>query len=117
MYRAAILGCGPRAVGHAEAYAHVTSGRLVAACDLDRARLASFCDRFRIEGRYTDPTQMLAAVQPDLLQIVTTPERAEIVAQAIQVPPRAFLMEKPLACRPSAGYAILDACREAGIPL
>jgi predicted dehydrogenase len=117
MYRAAILGCGPRAVGHAEAYTHVTSGRLVAACDLDRARLASFCDRFQIPGRYTDLGEMLEAVQPDLLQVVTTPERAEIVAQTVRVPPRAILIEKPLACRPSAGYAILETCREAGIPL
>jgi len=117
MYRAAILGCGPRAVGHAEAYAHVTSGRLVAACDRDRGRLEPFCDRFQIEGRFTDLGQMLETVGPDLLHVVMTPERAEIFAQAAKVPPRAILMEKPLACRPSAGYAILHTCRRAGIPL
>ncbi len=117
MYRAAILGCGPRAVGHAEAYAHVTSGRLFAACDLDRDRLDRFCDRFQIEGRFSDLGAMLAAVEPALLHVVTTPERAEIVAQAVQFPLRAILIEKPLACRPSAGCAILEACRQAGVPL
>lgn len=117
MYRAAILGCGPRAVGHAEAYSHVTAGCLIAACDVDGDRLGAFCDRFHLEGRFTDLGQMLQAVEPDLLHVVTTPERAEIIAQAVQAPLRALLMEKPLACRPSAGYAILDSCREAGIPL
>jgi predicted dehydrogenase len=117
MYRSAILGCGPRAVGHAEACAHVTSGRLVAACDLDRGRLDRFCDRFGIEARYTELGQMLGAAAPDLLQIVTTPERAEIVEQAIRFPLRAILMEKPLACRPAAGYRILSLCEQAGIPL
>lgn len=117
MYRAAILGCGPRAVGHAEAYPHVTLGRLVAACDVDQARLNAYCDRFQIEGRFNDLGEMLAAVHPDLLHVVTTPERDEIIARAVQAPLRALLVEKPLSCRPSAGYAILESCRRAGIPL
>lgn len=117
MYRAAILGCGPRAVDHAEAYAHVSSGRLVAACDRDRRRLDDFCDRFEIEGRFTELRDMLEAVRPELLQIVTPPERAEVVAESVRVPPHAILIEKPLACRPAAGYAILDTCRRAGVPL
>lgn len=117
MYRAAILGCGPRAVGHAEAYVHVSSGRLVAACDLDRARLDRFCDRFGVAERFTDLPPMLEHTSPDLLHVVTTPERTEIVEQVVKLPPRAILMEKPLACRPSAGYRILQLCEQAGIPL
>jgi predicted dehydrogenase len=117
MYRAAILGCGPRAVGHAAAYAHVASGRLVAACDLDRERLEQFCKRFHIAERFSDLHQLLEAVRPDLLHIVTPPERAAVVQEALRVPPRALLVEKPLACRPSAGYAILDACQAAGVAL
>jgi predicted dehydrogenase len=117
MYRAAILGCGPRAVGHAEAYVHVSLGRLAAACDVDSGRRDAFCDRFHIEARFNDLGQMLEAVQPDLLHIVTTPERTEIVSQAVRTPLRAILIEKPLACRPSAGYAILDVCARARVPL
>jgi predicted dehydrogenase len=117
MYRSAILGCGPRAVGHAEALAHVTSGRLVAACDVDSGRLDRFCDRFKIADRFTDLRQMVEAARPDLLHVVTTPERLTIIEQAVALPVRAILMEKPLACLPSAGYRILRLCREAGIPL
>ncbi len=117
MYRAAILGCGPRAVGHAEAYAHVTAGRLVAACDVDASRRESFCHRFRIEGQFADLREMLETVRPDLLHIVTTPERVEVTRLALQAPPRALLMEKPLACRPAAGYAIMAACEATGVPL
>src|SRR4051794_8024839 len=82
MYRAAILGCGPRAVGHAEAYAEVESGRLVAACDADEGRLGQFCDRFGIERRFVRLQEMLEEVRPELLHIVTPPERDEIVAEA-----------------------------------
>src|SRR5207244_10571709 len=77
MYRAAILGCGPRAVGHAEAYAHVTRGRLVAACDRDRGRLAPFCDRFQVEGRSTDLGRVLDRVWAGRLRGVSATGRAE----------------------------------------
>jgi predicted dehydrogenase len=117
MYRAAILGCGPRAISHAEAFAHVTRGQLVAACDQDRPRLDAFCDRFQIEQRFTDLRQMLENVGPDLLHVVTTPERDRLLPELLGAPPRAILMEKPLACRPAPGYAIVQACREAGVPL
>jgi predicted dehydrogenase len=117
MYRAAILGCGPRAVAHAEAYAHVTSGKLLAACDLDRARLEAFGDRFGIAERFTDLERMLDATKPDLLHVVTTPERTPFIETIARHPPRALLMEKPLACRPSAGYSILRQCAAAGVPL
>jgi predicted dehydrogenase len=117
MYRAAILGCGPRAVGHAQAYAHVNRGRLVAACDQDPQRLEAFCNRFRVEQRFIDLQQMLESVGPDLVHVVTTPERDSLMPELLRVPPRAILMEKPLACRPAAGYAVIQACREAGVPL
>jgi predicted dehydrogenase len=117
MYRSAILGCGPRAVGHAEAFAHVRSGCLVAACDVDRGRLDQFCDRFDIQARFTDLREMVESATPDLLHVVTTPERTEIIEQVVALPVRAILMEKPLACRPSAGYRILSLCKQAGIPL
>ena len=91
----------PRAVAHAEAYAHVTSGRLVAACDTDTRRLAVYGDRFRIPERFTDLRQMLETARPDLLHIVMSPERDTVVAEAVRTAPRAILLEKPLACRPS----------------
>ena len=117
--RCALLGCGGRAVGHAEAYAAgVASGALVACCDMDEARLAPFAARFDIPGRFTDLSRMLREVQPDLLHVVTRPAfRPAVLETILRERPRAVLVEKPVGHRPSEGWAWLDGCRDAGIPL
>lgn len=72
--KTAILGCGGRAVGHAEAYAAgVPTGSLVACCDMNEKSLDAFVGRFGIPERYTDLSEMLRKVKPDLLHVVTRP--------------------------------------------
>lgn len=117
--RTAILGCGGRAVGHVEAYAAgVGSGSLVACCDMDEKRLEAFSARFGIAGRYTDLSAMLRDVRPDLLHVVTRPSfRPAVLETILRERPRAVLVEKPVGHRPSEGWAWIDGCREAGIPL
>ncbi len=117
--RAAILGCGGRAVGHAEAYgAGVRSGTLVACCDMDEGRLGPFAARFAIPARYTDLSAMLREVRPDLLHVVTRPSfRPAVLETMLRDRPGAVLVEKPLGHRPSEGWAWVDGCRDAGIPL
>jgi predicted dehydrogenase len=116
--RAAILGCGGRGIHQAIAYAHVKGGELIACCDVDQARRDAFGDRFGIDARYHDLGRMLAEAKPDVLHIVTLPSaRWSIVEVALENPPRAIVVEKPLAQVPSEGYRILDACARAGVPL
>src|SRR5262245_56524610 len=118
MFRAAIVGCGPRAVGHALAYQHVPSGRMEACCDLDEHRLGEFCDRFDVAVRHADLATMLEAVQPDLVHVVTAPwVRWSVIETILRHPPRGILVEKPLSNRPAEGYRILEACARAGVPL
>ena len=44
MYKTAMLGCGGRARGHADAYRFVKRGKLAAICDMDAERLNTFGD-------------------------------------------------------------------------
>jgi predicted dehydrogenase len=97
-YRAAILGCGPRAVAHARAYALVSGGTLVACCDRHQEKSERFAAQFKIRG-YTDLHDMLRLEQPDLLHLVTPPDQRVplmTLADACGVP--ACLVEKPIAC-------------------
>lgn len=117
-YRTAIVGCGPRAAAHAVAYRDVTAGSLVACCDVNEERLRQFGDRFGIQQRFTDIGAMLRAVQPDLVDVVTAPTvRWPVIEAILPHRPRAILLEKPLASRPSEGYRILNECQRAGVAL
>ena len=74
-YRSAIIGCGGRAYGHANAYQQISRGELVACAnrsDVDRRE--KFSETFGITG-YTDAEQMLRTEQPDLVHLVTMPDQ------------------------------------------
>ncbi|MAF10797.1 hypothetical protein CMK11_10125 [Candidatus Poribacteria bacterium] len=98
MYRSCFLGCGGRARAHAHAYEHVTRGKMVAICDMDEERLASFGDDYSVETRYTDMVEMIEKERPDLLHIVTPPTiRYSLMKIAADLGVPAVIVEKPIA--------------------
>ena len=105
MYKTAMLGCGGRARGHADAYRFVKGGKLAAICDMDKERLNTFGEEFGISSRYTDLDEMLEKESPDLLHIVTTPVipssnkriRYPLMKQASDHGVPAAIVEKPIA--------------------
>ncbi len=130
--KAAIIGCGRMAgtiddevqnftgiifpYGHAGAYKLAAGVDLVAAADIDLARLAAFADRFEISQRFTDYQEMLAKVQPDIVSITTrTTERAAIILAAVAAGVRGIYAEKALACSLAEANAVYEACRRAGV--
>jgi predicted dehydrogenase len=114
MYRSAFLGCGPRARGHAEAYARITRAQRVAACDVDEARLNRFADDFAIPHRYRDAAEMLERERPDLLHIVTNPNlRVPLMTLAEEHGVPAAIVEKPIALDVTDFRAITELSRRA----
>ena len=105
MYKTAMLGCGRRARGHADAYRFVKRGKLAAICDMDKERLNTFGDAFGISSRYTDLDAMLEKEKPDVLHIVTSPVipgsneriRYPLMKQASDHGVPAAIVEKPVA--------------------
>ena len=105
MYKTAMLGCGGRARGHADAYRFVKRGRLIAICDMNAERLNNFGDEFGISSRYTDLDEMLEKEKPDVLHIVTSPVvpnsnerlRYPLMKQASEHGVPAAIIEKPVA--------------------
>ncbi len=105
MYKTAMLGCGGRARGHADAYRFVKRGKLAAICDMDAERLNTFGDDFGITSRYTDLDEMLQKEKPDVLHIVTSPVvpnsnerlRYPLMKQVSDHGVPAAIVEKPIA--------------------
>ena len=105
MYKTAMLGCGGRARGHADAYRFIKRGKLAAICDMNTELLNKFGDDFGISSRYTDLDEMLEKEKPDVLHIVTTPVipsskeriRYPLMKQASDHGVPAAIVEKPIA--------------------
>ena len=105
MYKSAMLGCGGRARGHADAYRFVKRGKLGAICDMHQERLNKFGDEYGISSRYTDFNEMLQKEKPDVLHIVTSPVvpgsneriRYPLMKQASNHGVPAAVVEKPVA--------------------
>ena len=73
-YRAVLAGTGGIGDTHARAV-QATRGRveLVAAMDVDAARVGTFTAKWGIAGAFTDYRAMLAATRPDLVIIASPP--------------------------------------------
>jgi predicted dehydrogenase len=73
-YRIAIIGTGASIKNHVEAI-HAVGDRVqvVAAVDLDEARVKAFAEQHAIPRCFTDTGEMLTATRPDLVHIVTPP--------------------------------------------
>lgn len=99
MLKCAIMGVsGGRARGLAEAYQHVTRGKLAAISTRTEENLHAFGDAFDVDTRYLDYREMFEKEQPDLVHINTPPSvRLEIFEAAENAGIPAVLVEKPIA--------------------
>lgn len=111
-YKCAILGCGGRARGHAEAYQHITRGEMVACCDLIEEKLAQFAETHSIPNRYTDLDEMLEKEKPDVVHVVTQPTvRVSVMTQLAEAGVAGVVVEKPI-CIGADDYKALRALEE-----
>ncbi len=106
-YKSAILGCGPRAEIHMQAYEGLNEICLSALCDTNRERLDACGDEYGIGRRYTGLQEMLEREKPDILHIVTPPAiREEPMLLAALAGVRGIIVEKPIALDPAQAGAI-----------
>lgn len=105
-YTGAIIGTGGIAAAHVRAWQAMGGReRIVAAMDVDAARVAAFCGEHGIQEVYTDVAPMLAAVKPDLVHVCSPPNlHAVQVIQCLEAGAW-VLCEKPFC----AGLAEWDA--------
>ena len=117
-YRAAIIGCGRIARGHARGYLAQPDVDLVACADISGEALQRFGDEFVISGRYLSLEEMLDSERPDVVSVCThEPLHAQVVLAAARYRPRGILCEKPIALTLPDADAMIAACSAAGILL
>jgi predicted dehydrogenase len=92
--RAAIVGTGNIADDHATAL-KALGAEIVAAVDVDPARLRAFCDSHGIERSYAQLDRMLADVRPELVHVCSPPSVHHVQALACLAAGATVVLEKP----------------------
>lgn len=119
MYKCAIVGVsGGRARGHAEAYAHIKRGQLVAVSTRRQENLDAFAEQLDVPARYTDYREMFEREQPDLVHVNTPPHvRLEVFQAAEAAGISSIIVEKPLAIQWEDFQAIQDFARSSTVKI
>ena len=104
-----IVGCGGIGAVHVKSWGKVEGARLVAACDVDRARAEAAAP-----AAYTDFEAMLAGEELDAVDICTPPNGHTALALAALRRGLPTLCEKPLARTPEEARQIVEAAQGSG---
>ncbi|MCO5185627.1 MAG: Gfo/Idh/MocA family oxidoreductase [Anaerolineae bacterium] len=96
-YRVAFIGTGAILPSHLEAIAENSDRvELVAAVDVDKAKVKAVCAAHNIPHWFTDSAEMLARIQPDLVHILTPPfTHFQIILDSLEAGAHVYC-EKPL---------------------
>ncbi|MGK7866076.1 Gfo/Idh/MocA family protein [Falsiroseomonas sp. E2-1-a20] len=114
--KVAVIGAGYFAQFHHDAWSRLPV-ELAAICDRDGTKAEEAAARFPPARDFTDAAQMLDAVRPGLVDIVTPPEtHAALVALCAErgIP---AICQKPLAPDYATAVAIVQQAEQANIPL
>jgi predicted dehydrogenase len=116
MFRAALIGCGPRGCEHGNALAQLAGVKLVGICDREPAVLAPAIRALAAPG-YSSIAELLDHSHPEIVVVATPPQiRRSVVEQVADFPGiRAIVIEKPLALSLADGQAMAEACASRGI--
>ena len=104
-HRSLLLGCGPRAVEHADVYRDLPDMELVAVCDRLAERRTSFQERFGVAAAYDEYERALSEVRPDVVHLVTQPTRRVWEAETAAAAGVWTLSRRFLALSPTGGTA------------
>ena len=116
-FKGALIGCGFFSLNHLHAWQDIAGAQIVALCDANRARLHEVGERFGIERRYTDAAAMLREERLDFVDIATTVPSHRALVELAAAAGVATICQKPFAATLADARAMVEACREAGVPL
>ena len=97
MIKVGIIGAGGIAHWHARAFSEFKGSKVMAACDIDKTRVAAFCERFGIPAAFDSLDGMLATAELDAVinatsDVAHAPTSLAAIAKGLHI-----LCEKPLA--------------------
>jgi len=93
--RVAIVGCGKIADYHATAIQRIKGPRIVAICDREPLMAHQFSDRFGVAQCFSDLTELLSEIRPDVVHVTTPPQSHYRIARLCLEAGSHVYVEKP----------------------
>jgi predicted dehydrogenase len=91
-----LIGCGKIASAHLDALGDLNNVDVAAVCDLSAVRAEATAERFGVKRWYSNYSQMLADIKPDLVHITTPPSSHFPLAKDCLDAGLNVLCEKPI---------------------
>jgi predicted dehydrogenase len=114
---AAVLGCGPRGLEHAESLLGLAGVELAGVADLDEDRRKDVSSRAGVPG-YASLAELLDGAGPELLVVAVPPAgRVALVEEAVGSSVRGIVVEKPFALRLSDAERMAQVCEDGDVLL
>lgn len=113
--RAAVIGCGAIAYDHFKFLTASRTAELVGLCDRSRAMAGAAATMIERDVRiFTDSSEMLAELKPDIVHVLTPPQTHDaLVRQALDANAH-VVCEKPMCGTAAETAALIDAAATAG---
>lgn len=112
--RIGIIGTGIIAHEHLKRYGEIPGVKVVAACDLQEAKLNAFCDEYGIEARYTDYRKLLKRDDMEAVDVCLHNNLHAPISVAVMASGRDCYCEKPMAGSYADALAMYNAADRLG---
>lgn len=117
MLKVAIVGCGKIADSHASQIQRIAGCEIVGVCDKEELMAKQLYDRFPVKRYFSDLTELLNEVRPDVVHITTPPQHhLEIGRQCLEAGCH-ILVEKPFTLHTSQAEKLIALANQTGCKL
>ena len=113
-HRVALIGAGRIAAVHLGFARGVKNASVVGVCDADASRAEAFAREKNVPAFFTDVAEMMRAVEPSIVHVVTPPSTHAKLAIAAMQGGANVLVEKPMAMRVDDCDRMIAVARERG---
>jgi predicted dehydrogenase len=108
MLKIAIVGCGKIADAHASQIQRLEHCEIVGVCDREPLMAKQLYERFPVKQYFSDLTEMVKEVRPDVVHITTSPESHFEIAQFCLEHGCHVYVEKPFTLNTESAQRLID---------
>ncbi len=112
MLKVAIVGCGKIADDHASQIQRINGCEIVGVCDREPLMARQLYERFPVKRYFSDLTELLSEVRPDVVHITTPPQSHFEIARFCLEQGCHVYVEKPITLRAEEAHTLVALANE-----